>query len=86
MKDGQEVLEELKKERSGGLPWMTILDGEGQEIISSVGPEGNIGCPVEPFEIDHFIEMIKTSSDSSDEQLATIRSAMEANAKKLKGD
>ena len=86
MKDGQEVLQELKKERSGGLPWFTILDGEGQEIISSVGPEGNIGCPVEPFEIDHFIEMIKTASDSSDEQLKEIRVAMEANAKKLKGD
>ena len=86
MKDGREVLKELKQERSGGIPWMTILDGEGQEIISSVGPNGNIGCPVEPPEIDHFIEMIKTASNSSDEQLTAIRTAMEANAKKLKGD
>lgn len=86
MEGGQDVLDEMKKERSGGLPWMTILAGDGQEIISCVGPEGNIGCPVEPFEIDHFVEMIKQSSDASDDELAAIRDAMTANAKKLKGD
>jgi hypothetical protein len=86
MEGGQDVLDELKKDRSGGLPWMTILDGDGQEIISSVGPEGNIGFPVEPFEIEHFVEMIKKASDASDEQLAAISDAMEENAKKLKGD
>ena len=86
MEGGQDLLNELKKDQSGGLPWMTILDGDGIEIISSVGPEGNIGFPVEPFEIEYFVEMIKTASDASDQQLAAISEAMEENAKKLKGD
>ena len=86
MEGGQDVLTELKNDRSGGLPWMTILDGEGQEIISSVGPDGNIGFPVEPFEIEYFVEMIKTASDASEEQLAAISEAMAENAKKLKGN
>ena len=86
MQDGQDVLDELKKNRSGGLPWMTILDGDGSEIISSVGPDGNIGFPVEPFEIDHFVEMIKQSSDADESQLSAIREAMTQNAKKLRGN
>ncbi len=86
MQGGQDVLDELKKDRSGGLPWMTILDGDGTEIISSVGPEGNIGFPVEPFEIDHFVEMIKQSSDADERQLSAIREAMTENAKKLQGN
>ncbi len=86
MQGGQDVLDELKKNRSGGLPWMTILDGDGSEIISSVGPDGNIGFPVEPFEIDHFVEMIKQSSDADESQLSAIREAMTQNAKKLRGN
>lgn len=86
MEGGQKVLDELKNDRPGGLPWMTILDGNGEEIISSVGPEGNIGFPVEPFEIKYFVKMIKTASDASDEQLAAISDAMTENAKKLKGN
>lgn len=84
MAGGEEVLNALKKDRPGGLPWMVILDGEGQELITSVGPEGNIGCPARPHEIDYFVEMIEQTSETSAEGLAEIRAALEANAKKLK--
>ena len=86
MENGEDVLKELKKERPGGLPWMVILDGEGTELITSVGPEGNVGCPVEPHEIAHFIDMIKQTSDASDEHLSTLNDAMKANARKIKGE
>ena len=85
MDGGKDVMDELKKDRQGGMPWIVILDGDGKELISSVGPDGNIGCPVEPNEIAHFVDMIKQSSDASEENLAKIREAMDANTKKIKG-
>ena len=86
MEGGNDLLNELKKDRSGGIPWMTILNGEGQEIVSSVGPQGNIGCPVKSFEIEHFVDMIKQSTKASEEQLTAIHDALKVNAKKLGGD
>ena len=86
MEGGEDVFSELKKDRSGGMPWMVILDGDGKELITSVGPDGNIGCPVKPFEIEHFVDMIKQTSDASEEQLAAISDAMKANAKKIEAN
>ncbi len=83
MANGEAVFDELKNERSGGMPWMTILDSEGEELITSVGPKGNIGCPVESFEIEHFVDMIRKTSDATDEDLEKITEAMNANAKKI---
>lgn len=84
MDNGDKVLEELKGDRDGGMPWMVILDGEGNELITSTGPDGNVGCPVEPNEIKHFVDMIRKSSDATDEQLQKITDAMNANAEKIK--
>ena len=86
MEGGKDVFNELKKERPGGLPWMVILDGDGKELITSVGPKGNVGCPVEPHEIEHFVDMIKQTSKASEADLSAISDAMEANAKKIQGD
>ena len=76
MDQGDDVFSELKQDRSGGMPWMVVLDGQGAEIISSVGPKGNVGCPIQPFEIEHFVDMIRESSDASEEQLVAISDAM----------
>lgn len=84
MENGEDVMNELKKDRPGGLPWMIILDGDGEELVSSVGPKGNVGCPVEPHEIEHFIDMIKQSSDADEEELTAISDALNANAKKIR--
>lgn len=85
MEVGAEVMDELKKEREGGMPWMVILDGDGKELVTSNDSEGtNVGCPVEDFEIEHFVNMIKQSSDATDDELKAINDAMQANAKKLK--
>ncbi len=66
---------------------MVILDGDGKELITSNTSDGkNVGCPVEPFEIEHFVEMIKASSDATEGELAAITKVMTANAKKLKGN
>lgn len=72
MENGEALMTELAKGRQGGLPWIVILNGEGEEIISSVGPEGNVGCPATASEIEHFVTMIRTSSDASDANLKQI--------------
>lgn len=85
MEGGKEIMDELKKDRNGGMPWMVILDGDGNELVTSNDPDGNnVGCPVEPHEIAHFVDMIKQSSDASEEELTAISDAMKANSKKIK--
>lgn len=77
MEGGKTVQTDLMKGRQGGLPWMVILDGDGKELVSSNNAKGaNVGCPVEDFEVDHFVEMIKVSSDTSEEQLGDIKTRM----------
>ena len=51
MDGGQELLEEYRKGRSGGIPWFVFLDAEGREIITSTGPDGGMPerrCPNRP--------------------------------------
>ena len=62
MEQGEEVAARLRKHRGGGIPWMTILDGDGHEIISADGPDGNIGCPIAPAEVSYFVTMIQKSA------------------------
>lgn len=58
------------------MPWMVVLDSDGKELITSVGPKGNVGCPVQPDEIDYFVKMIESSSVSNEQRLEKIRKAL----------
>ena len=44
-----------------GLPWFVVLDGNGQAIVTSTGPKGNVGMPWQPHEVEHFETMLKTA-------------------------
>lgn len=82
MTHGEEVFERLKKDRSGGLPWLIMLDGDGAELISGVGPEGNIGAPVQPEECAHFVDMLKqTKKRLTDADVEVIAAELEQHAK-----
>lgn len=73
MTGGEDLAEELRGGADGGIPWIVILDGDGQPKITSDGPQGNIGCPAEPHEIDHFLAMLDaTRQHMSDEDRAVI--------------
>jgi len=77
MIQGAELADSLRKGRSGGLPWTVILDAEGAELVCGVGPEGNVGCPVQPEEVAHFLSMIDTTrSHMSDAQFARFEQAL----------
>ena len=85
MEGGDELMESLMKGRQGGMPWSVILNGDGEEVISSNDKDGkNIGCPVAEHEIAHFVEMIKTATNRPEDHIAKVLAAMEKHAEALK--
>jgi hypothetical protein len=92
MTGGKELMERLKRDRDGGLPWLVVLDAEGAELITSnvlvtgqdgsERPAGNIGAPVQPEEIAHFLVMLqRTRQHLTDEELETLAADLRAFAK-----
>lgn len=72
----EEVLESFQDE-SAGIPWSVILDADGQPLITSDGPDGNIGYPSTEAEIDHFLKMIReTAIRLSEDDLRVFESAL----------
>ncbi len=45
--------------REGGVPWFAFTDAQGTPLTTSDSPEGNVGFPARPNEIEHFLQMIK---------------------------
>jgi hypothetical protein len=82
MTNGQAIYEKLKNGRAGGLPWLLVLDADGKELITGVGPQGNIGAPVTVEECEHFVTMVRTTRQRmSDEDVAKIAAELEEHAK-----
>ena len=78
MKDGAQVAARLRQEAGGGIPWMTILDSNGVELVNSDGPGGNIGCPISEEECAWFVDMIrKSAAKNPDETSSSIAAALE---------
>lgn len=80
---GAKAIDKRISKKNHGIPWFAILDAEGKILITSDGPEGNIGYPVKPAEIAHFIHMIKeTSRKITSRQISTIEKALSQKQKK----
>ena len=74
MDQGAEVAKRYQPGDAQGVPWMVILNGEGEVVSTSVAKDGNIGCPSKPEEIDHFISMLtSTKKRLTDSDLDAIR-------------
>jgi hypothetical protein len=60
MTSGREIMAtyRTKDSRSGGIPWYAILDTQGKSLATADGPNGNIGYPFEPKEIDQFLAIV----------------------------
>ncbi len=58
MAEGKEVEHQLRDGKSGGIPWIVFLDGDGKPLVTSDGPHGNVGFPAKPEEIAHFVGML----------------------------
>ena len=81
----EEVLRRYHPGKSGGVPWFVFLDAKGRAIVTSDGPEGNIGYPAEPAEIAHFVAMLKQAGRKIDAaQIGAIEAALKAEGEKLR--
>src|SRR5262245_50788385 len=63
---GDAVLQRLGGQGQG-LPYSAFLDANGDLIVNSKGPAGNIGYPAQPAEIDWFLGMIKKAAPRMEE-------------------
>jgi hypothetical protein len=71
MENGEQAATKLGHSANSGLPWITILDSSGDEIISSESPQGNIGCPITEKECRYFMTMIEQSKQRLTNQQTT---------------
>ncbi len=79
MKFGVDVANRLKDDLDVFEPWMVILDQDGQALVNSVAPEGNIGVPLDPWKVDHFMKMVDlTARHSPPETRTKLREALVA--------
>lgn len=58
MKNAAEVIGAFRKDKQGGIPWFAFVDAGNKPLVTSDGPDGNVGCPVAPAEIAHFEKML----------------------------
>ncbi|WP_145249508.1 hypothetical protein [Aeoliella mucimassa] len=71
-------MDALHSEKHGGIPWMAILDADGTTLVTSDGPNGNIGYPSDQQGIDHFIEMLESTAQRlTPDELVTLRQALQ---------
>ncbi len=83
MENGEATANRLRGERGGGIPWIAILDADGTELVTSDGPDGNIGCPVSEDECAYFVSMIETTIQRAPEgRIAEITKALDEYAAK----
>lgn len=70
---GAEVIQRVRPKQEGGIPWMVILDENGEPLITSDGPDGNIGYPGEPEGAVHFEKMLRTGTKHlTDDDIAAL--------------
>jgi uncharacterized protein YyaL (SSP411 family) len=58
MAGGKEVHSKYRGDTSGGIPWFAFVDAEGKVVMTSDGPQGNVGFPAAAEEIAHFESML----------------------------
>lgn len=80
-----DVMKSLNADKEG-IPFYYITDSKGKSLIDSriKGAGSNIGCPVKPEEIAHFMKMMKTGAPKMTAADATfIQTTFEENAKTI---
>jgi hypothetical protein len=86
---GAKDIEKRYIDKEQGLPWFAFIDGDGQAIVTSTAPTGNVGFPWEPAEVAHFKTMLeklpKASRHLTDAEIAGLVKSLEDFRKKTEG-
>src|SRR4029078_7555336 len=73
MPGGKEMLDRMRSDKGGGIPWCAFLDASGTMMAESVNTKGTIGFPAAPEEIEHFRSMLeKTCTRMSKDDIAML--------------
>ncbi len=84
MAGGKEMLDRFREGKAGGIPWIAILDSEGEVLATADGPGGNIGCPVTVEERAHFASILKSTGEKlSPDELAKIGKSLDVFAEEI---
>ena len=60
MTGGKKMDEKYRGDRSGGIPFFVIVDKSGKGLADGFDASGkNVGFPVAPHEIEHFMKVMK---------------------------
>ncbi len=60
-----------------GFPFIAILDAGGTKLADGDGSKGNIGFPVEDYEVAHFIEIVRrTAPQLSEQQMGVLQNGL----------
>ena len=85
MTGADEIVKRFNPSEGGGLPWIVLVDAKGGSLITSFGPKGNVGYPVEPFEIAHFVDMLKkTKTHMTDDDIRKVEQTLQKVAEDLR--
>lgn len=78
-KGAREIALTLAGGKEQGVPWFAFIGPDGQPIVTSTGPKGNVGMPWQPHEVDHFETMLRTAKRHlSDAEIATLVASIKA--------
>ncbi|MFQ5413721.1 MAG: thioredoxin family protein [Phycisphaerae bacterium] len=79
MTGGKDVDKRYRRHDGGGIPIFVVLDPAGQRLADSWSPRGNVGFPVEPHEVEHFMTVVKaTAPKLSSADLSALRRGLSA--------
>jgi hypothetical protein len=70
--NGVAVTKKLLGDKHFGIPYHQILDGDGNLVIDSEGPLGNIGHPSSFEGIEHLKDMLKSHDGFDSDQLNSL--------------
>jgi hypothetical protein len=80
LQNGEAVIKRVRPKQEGGIPWMVFLDESGEPLITSDGPEGNIGYPGEPESRVQFEKMLRAGTKHlTDDDINGLIKALEKN-------
>lgn len=61
--NGDKVMKPFHRTANQGIPWVVILDADGNSLGDSEGPDGkNFGFPSAPDGIDRFMQLLATTA------------------------